>query len=383
MRFYIVLLLSSLFAFPTQAQEVKKKVVIEGFVTSPGIFGGFCPRAYQTFAELGDIKSQEDYEIIMVHGNCYNCSGADFDTINDGMYHPAYAKGMNSIGADAFPQASLDRHEPIAVLYTKDFLPEYNSMTQREPAAGIEVTANYDASTRNLNVSANVKFVNSTQNYRLALAITEHKVHRVDDIEFSQWNFYSPFWPNGVNAGGSITDSIAAYGTEFWKRNPRVESVYIYHPHVARAILPSFGGDPNSLPANTEAGMSYEHTFATYNISADYRPEMMRAIVLLIDENGKINNANGAWVNGDPASIEDDHVHGNIVVYPNPAQNSLSVRHPNKISSFEIMNSLGKVVLSGHLNSSTINIESLQKGSYFIILNDEDRHRSYHKKFIK
>ena len=185
MRFYIVLLLSSLFAFPTQAQEVKKKVVIEGFVTSPGIFGGFCPRAYQTFAEFGDIKSQEDYEIIMVHGNCYNCSGADFDTINDGMYHPAYTKGMNSIGADAFPQVSLDRHEPIGVLYTKDFLPEYNPMTLREPAAGIEVTANYDASTRNLNVSANVKFVNSTQNYRLALAITSYKQWPMAEISFN------------------------------------------------------------------------------------------------------------------------------------------------------------------------------------------------------
>ena len=193
------------------AQDVKKKVLIEGYVTSPAIFGGFTPRAYQTFAQFGDRNSFDDYEIIIVHGNCYNCSGADFDTINDGMFHEEYAKGMNSIGANAFPNVSFDRFPAVSVPYTDDFQANYNIYTQLDPDASINVITNYDPTTRELNVSADIQFVNSTQNYRLALALTEHKVHRPDELEYSQWNFFSPFWPDGVNSGGTIQDSMAAY----------------------------------------------------------------------------------------------------------------------------------------------------------------------------
>ena len=366
------------------AQDVKKKVLIEGYVTSPAIFGGFTPRAYQTFAQFGDRNSFDDYEIIIVHGNCYNCSGADFDTINDGMFHEEYAKGMNSIGANAFPNVSFDRFPAVSVPYTDDFQANYNIYKQQDPDASINVITNYDPTTRELNVSADIQFVNSTQNYRLALALTEHKVHRPDELEYSQWNFFSPFWPDGVNSGGTIQDSMAAYGVEYWKRTPRVESIYVKHPHVAREIMPSFEGDPNSLPQNTEAGETYNHEFETYKVPTDYRPEMMRAVVLLISDGGLINNVNGAWVNGNPASVRSNFVENDLLVYPNPARNSINVNHPNiKISSYKILNMVGEEVLSGNLNSSTINIESLNSGTYFIMLNEEDSNQTYFKKFIK
>ena len=63
------------------AQEVKKKVVIEGYVTAPAIVGGYAPKAYQTFEQFGKSNTLEEYEIIVVHGDCYNCSGVDFDTL--------------------------------------------------------------------------------------------------------------------------------------------------------------------------------------------------------------------------------------------------------------------------------------------------------------
>ena len=362
---------------------LKKKVVIEGFVTSPAIYGGFTPRAYQTFAQFGDRHTLDEYEIIIVHGDCYNCSGADFDTIHDGMYHEDYAKGMNSIGANGFPNVSLDRTPAVGVPYTNTFDSAFNIYSTREAAANVDVIADYDPVSRELNVSASVRFFKSTDNYRLALAITEHKVHRLDDVGFSQWNFYSPYW-NGPNGGGNITDSIAAYGVEYWKRDPYVASIYVKHPHVAREILPSFEGDPNSLPSKTQALQIYKHDFETYKVPEDYRPEMMRAIVLLIADDGTINNANGAWVNGNPASVEDNFVDSDLYVYPNPAKNSITVNHSNiKISSYTILNMLGEEVLSGDLNSPTINIESLNSGSYFIMFNEEDSNQTYFKKFIK
>jgi hypothetical protein len=382
-RTYFILFIQFLFVFSSLAQDVKKKVVIEGFVTSPAIYGGFTPRAYQTFAQFGDRHTLDEYEIIIVHGDCYNCSGADFDTIHDGMYHEDYAKGMNSIGANGFPNVSLDRTPAVAVPYTNTFDSAFNIYSTREAAANVDVIADYDPVSRELNVSASVRFFKSTDNYRLALAITEHKVHRLDDVGFSQWNFYSPYW-NGPNGGGNITDSIAAYGVEYWKRDPYVASIYVKHPHVAREIFPSFEGDPNSLPSKTQALQIYKHDFETYKVPEDYRPEMMRAIVLLIADDGTINNANGAWVNGNPASVDDNFVDSDLYVYPNPAKNSITVNHSNiKISSYTILNMLGEEVLSGDLNSPTINIKSLNSGSYFIIFNEEGSGQTYFKKFIK
>ena len=383
-RTYFILFLQFLFVFSLLAQDVKKKVLIEGFVTSPAIYGGYGPRAYQTFAQFGDRHSLDDHEIIIVHGDCYNCSGADFDTIHDGMYREEYAKGMNSIGANGFPNVSLDRTTAVGVPYINTFDSAFNIYSTREAAANIDVTADYDPATRELNVSADIEFFKNVGNYRLALAITEHKVHRMDDIEYSQWNFYSPYWFNGPNSQGTIQDSIAAFGVEYWKRDPRVASIYVKHPHVARAILPSFDGDPSSLPASTVAGESYNHNFATYIVPNDYRPEMMRAIVLLIDDIGIVNNVNGAWINGNPASVEDNIVDNDLYVYPNPAKNSISVNHSNiKISSYTILNILGEEVLSGDLNSAAINIESLNSGSYYIMFNEEDSNQTYFKKFIK
>lgn len=71
-RKYTLLLLPLLFITSLHAQEAKKKVVIEGLVTSPAIYGGYTPRAYQTFAQFGDRHTLDDYEIIIVHGDCYN-----------------------------------------------------------------------------------------------------------------------------------------------------------------------------------------------------------------------------------------------------------------------------------------------------------------------
>ena len=112
---------------------------------------------------------------------------------------------------------------------------------------------------------------------------------------------------------------------------------------------------------------------------------MMRAIVLLIDDIGIVNNVNGAWVKGNPASVHDNHfLNSDLYIYPNPAKNSITVSHSNiKISSYKILNMVGEEVLSGNLNSSTINIESLNSGTYLIMMNEEYSNQTYFKKFIK
>ena len=72
-----------------------------------------------------------------------------------------------------------------------------------------------------------------------------------------------------------------------------------------------------------------------------------------------------------------------ITVYPNPAKNQITVNSSMKIDSYQIFNTLGKKVLGGVLTNSTIQIESLHSGSYFIVLDDKNSNQTYLKKFIK
>jgi hypothetical protein len=53
------------------------------------------------------------------------------------------------------------------------------------------------------------------------------------------------------------------------------------------------------------------------------------------------------------------------------------------MDSYRIFNALGKIVMNGDLTNTTINIESLKSGSYFIALSDKDSNQTYHKRFVK
>jgi len=72
-----------------------------------------------------------------------------------------------------------------------------------------------------------------------------------------------------------------------------------------------------------------------------------------------------------------------ISIYPNPAQNQITVSSNIKMDSYRIFNALGKIVMKGDLTNTTINIESLKSGSYFIALSDKDSNQTYHKRFVK
>jgi hypothetical protein len=384
-KIYLLLLFQFLYFSFSQSQEVKKKVVIEGYVTAPAVIGGYAPKAYQTFDKFGKNNKLEDYEIIVVHGNCYNCSGVDFDTLYDGMYHDNYSKGMDSLGACICPSVTLNRNTPLYPMpYKADSFQEAVDMCREDKAfASIDVNADYDVNTRDLNISTAINFVELKKNFRLALVLTEYKVQKEDDIEYSQWNFYSRWFPDGVNQGSNITDSVEAYGVRYWAHLPRVSSSDMVHPHVARAILPNFYGDSTSLPSTVEKGKTYTHSFETYTVPEDFKADRMRAIVLLLDENGKINNANGTWINGNPMNLGADNEF-EFTIYPNPAKNSIFIRQTeNRIKSYTIFNSFGKVLLNGSINTPEIDIQSLPKGSYFIMLENNKTNECYFRQFIK
>jgi hypothetical protein len=63
-------------------------------------------------------------------------------------------------------------------------------------------------------------------------------------------------------------------------------------------------------------------------------------------------------------------------VYPNPASNFINVSGiDNNKTEYEVLNSLGKLVVSGSLNSQKIDCSTLSNGIYFLKLIDSDNNR--------
>jgi transforming growth factor-beta-induced protein len=69
-----------------------------------------------------------------------------------------------------------------------------------------------------------------------------------------------------------------------------------------------------------------------------------------------------------------------IEVYPNPATNVLNVKDING-ADYSIVNMSGQTVQSGTINSTSIEINSLEEGTYFINLQDENN--IYRSRFVK
>ncbi len=73
-----------------------------------------------------------------------------------------------------------------------------------------------------------------------------------------------------------------------------------------------------------------------------------------------------------------------ISIYPNPANDILNITSPENISSVEIVNVVGQVVISEETNgnSASCNIEKLESGLYFVKIHSDSQTEHIHK-FIK
>jgi len=70
--------------------------------------------------------------------------------------------------------------------------------------------------------------------------------------------------------------------------------------------------------------------------------------------------------NGGVVSTPSVVTKNNISYYPNPANEFISINTTTELQSFEIVDITGKILLTGKLNNSQINLSSIENGVYFI-----------------
>jgi len=72
-----------------------------------------------------------------------------------------------------------------------------------------------------------------------------------------------------------------------------------------------------------------------------------------------------------------------ISIYPNPAQHQITISHSNlSIYSYVILNYLGQNMIENTLESNVVDVSTLPKGSYVLMLRDLNSNKTYFNKFI-
>ncbi len=74
--------------------------------------------------------------------------------------------------------------------------------------------------------------------------------------------------------------------------------------------------------------------------------------------------------------IDEVELSREISIFPNPADNFISIKSKSRFINYDIINMVGQKIMSGKLNSETIEVGDLEKGFYILNLNTTDNKKA-------
>ena len=341
-----------------------KKVIME---ESTGTWCGFCPRGAVGMERL--LYQYPDHFIgIAVHGG----------SANEPMLLLEYDRGLDP---DGYPNAKVDRTVDIdpgsgeGPFYDRIIAP---------PVANLDLGAEYDETSRELNVSLGVNALQAIEaGHTVNIVITEDGVHS-DDPAYAQRNYFS----------GGTTDLIDLAGRNYKDLPDPVPASEMVYDHVARASLGNYDGQPFA-GSDLSVGESRTVNF-NYTIPEEYNSETMHIIAIMLAPDGTVNNGNSVTIaeavaNGFVTSTEYDYELTSLTnVFPNPVRDIATVEvlieELNRVT-VNVMDVTGAIIktedfgtLSG-VQKLSIDTQDLPKGFYTLKINAGNKYTT--SKIIK
>ena len=326
------------------SEQLPKKVVVE---EGTGTWCTWCPRGAVFMDRIADEHGDVAIPIAVHNG----------DPMVLEEYDSEFSQTLSG-----YPSGHVDRK--LVDIDPNTFITALQSVQNRIVPAGIEVTTEYDESTRTVNFSAKgyLSIATSVNDLRFAAVITEDSVTGPSP-GYDQINAYA----NNANGPMGGYENLP---------NPVPASQMVYD-FVARALLGGFNGMENSIPDSLEAYEEFEVEFS-YQIPAEYEPEHMKAIIFILDEE------TGEILNGDMETVLDGTTSvpliplGKSVLYPNPATDvmNLSVNFqttdPVSMTIYDtygrLVRQLGNLDLSSGAKVETIDVSDLHTGNFILEL---------------
>ena len=354
-----------------QTFNPSKRVMIEDHTIGQAWSGWWSPRGIVYLEDFMLNSENTGYEVACIHGN----AGANQFGFNnfDAMYLPEYSDAaLNTTLVGGWPHFLVDRKDGASYDTETSLSSKFDLVSEDFGYANLNVETVFDPSSRNLSVAVGAHFAVDAENFRLAVVLTEDSVHQPGVNGYGQTNAYNFY-------NGDASDvPMASTSVVFNAHGPVVGSEFMHFRHVARAILPSYDGDPQSLPPSVQADGEYEYVFPNHFISEDYDESKMRVIALLIDgESGEIVNCLGADFNDMQASSVGAPVLAatSAQLFPNPTETSATLQFdcPSaQLGELQVVDALGRVVetqrttlLQGQ-NMVDVDASTLENGTYMI-----------------
>lgn len=308
-----------------------------------GTWCGWCPRG-AVYMEQMEMKYGGFFAPIAVHN-------ADPMTVTD------YDAGIGGLIA-GYPSALVDRGPEVDPSAME---PDFLSRVVTAPVVMIENGAQYNSSTRELQVSITSTFpAGASGAYKVACVLTENNVTGTTSA-YAQTNYYS-----------STSQNLPLVGAGHnWQTEPNpVPAASMEYDYVARVISPGFGGLTNSFPGTITSGQFFTHNF-TYTLPASWDENEIHIVGMVFTPTGIIDNADYTTI---PEAVANGFDIGTNVgvseipsapdatvkIYPNPASEITNVMIELKEETeviIEIYSIDGKLVASknyGKFNGSYI-----------------------------
>ncbi len=232
----------------------------------------------------------------------------------DPMVVADYDAGIGTL-IGGYPSSVVDR---LGDVDPSQMSSDFFTRLQTAPKGVLTNGATYDPSTRLLNISVRTEMLQATNgSYKVACALTEDGVTGTG-AGYNQANAYAG-GNNGVMGGYENLPSSV----------PAAQMVY---DHVARAIAPSFTGQTGVIAATTTVGDTYTANFS-FTLPANWDETQMHIVGMLIDPQGKIDNAgyttiNEAIQNGFVTGLQEisfTNLAQMLTVAPNPASDFANI----------------------------------------------------------
>lgn len=323
-----------------------KKVLVEMGTSTTSNLG---PKGIVLFDSL--FRTYPDHFIpIAVHGN-------------DPMSNIEYDEALFPL-ISGYPSAYVMRKNVFDPLLLE--LPSLEEISLA-PNAVLANTTSFDSVTRELKVCVSTKFLKSVpQGYKLNCVLTESGVKGLS-AGYAQRNAYA----SGTNGPMGGFENLPA----------TVPSSVMVYDHVGRAILSGFDGTGDAYPDVIAAGDEYQFEFS-YTVPVAYNIQKMNAISILLNEEGKVNNAESIKITNSinpncKILIDNKDLHYNysaISLSPNPIDDQtniiLQLNSENEIS-FELIDVIGAMKMKQNFGKRTsgkhilpLNLVGIQSGYY-------------------
>ena len=259
-----------------------------------GTWCGYCIRGIVAMAKMKETYP-DSFIGIAVHSSSASWTDAMAAGVED------YLNTLFSrCSITGYPHCVMNRNAMYSIDPAEMFTTYAIIRNGRMNNCGISLSASCDEMTGNIKAETDVYFAADVQNadYKLVYVLLENDVHRTHEQLGIEEGKPTGYEQNNYYAGN-------AYGEMggYEKKPSMIKAEDMWYQDVARAIYPDYDGVSGIIPDVVNEGDHFSHSYEMEWPDNVLEKENTELVVMLIDKNGLIVNADKVEITGITSGI--------------------------------------------------------------------------------